>query len=601
MAGKHPLLFLLGWILLVKGTVNHLHNNSITLQIGDRKCVCDCNAASAFQSRRTSRFIEPPSKHLNIVFKQLVPWVYFDNRDRPIGILFELWLINLSLHVSLQTMHQISYILEICRKMVAEFHGWNYTYQIMKKTSNELIEDFTKDPEIDVLLGDFTMTWKRINRFNVQLTTPFASKGLLLMRKIPPSSQDGWWILKSFTEWCWATFFLFVFISAFVIWLCEHWENLSFYYVYQYFCCCKSPNEIMHELDINTSKSDEHDISSNTHNEGLQASLTLKRGKSSKSLDDIEMSTIHEETSNPISTKTKIYHRKSVPDTLDGNATIYKSLETNHEFQDVPLDDIDENKHDPDQNGNVIIIKKEEEKKPIRKKPKFMPTVGNTLALFWFGGMFPHVKTAPAKFLIAFLKLWVLVMSSFYMANLTALRTAEIAHPSEVQSTEDMWHARICAKANSFIEEFLYEELALPNVVTCDQQPDCIEMLLNDDCDGFVGGSHWVQYMSKLHCELEVIGDLMRPEFASWILKKDTVYQDLINNALTKFRSEGVVDKLLKKYIDIPKRCDKRDEGGKFSGNENQVDVVELDIMWFGIGCAWIFSLGLQWYRTRKV
>ena len=230
-----------------------------------------------------------------------------------------------------------------------------------------------------------------------------------------------------------------------------------------------------------------------------------------------------------------------------------------------------------------------------------LQVVGNTLALFWFGGVFPHVRTAPAKFLIAFLKLWVLVMSSFYMSNLTALRTAEITQPTTIQSTEDMWHAQICTKRGSFIEEFLSDELALPNVRTCDHPTECIQMLRDDKCDGFVSSSHWTLYVSKQHCDLDIVGDLFTPTFASWITQRHSTYLPGINNALIRLQSEGVVDKLFKKYVDIPKRCKYGDTmGGKWSGNENQVDVVELEIMWICIGLAWLFTLTMRCYRTRE-
>ena len=163
------------------------------------------------------------------------------------------------------------------RAKVAELNGWTYSTRILQDTSHAIIEHFANDSSLDVLLGDFTLTWKRLNRYNVSFSMPFVSKGLLLMRKTPRTHEDGWWIVKSFTDWCWATFFLFVFISAFVIWLCEHWELLTFRYVYAHFCCC-----------VPTPKSDKTDIRRVARHprEGM-----LSRTKSSKSVGDIEMTT----------------------------------------------------------------------------------------------------------------------------------------------------------------------------------------------------------------------------------------------------------------------------------------------------------------------
>lgn len=453
------------------------------------------------------------------------------------------------------------------REMVADRNGWSYSANLVQSTSHTIIDAFSHNPSFDVLLGDFTLTWKRLMRYNVSFTTPFVSKGLLLMRKAPKTADDGWWIVKSFTTWCWALFFIFVFISAFVIWLCEHWDNLSFRYIYQHCCCCKSlemTNQPIATVEDENIESTDilKDIFTSEPTEGR-----IHRQKSSKSVGDLEMSSIRSTTSTMLSS-----------DTADIETTIHDSS-TQLIITPIPK-------------SSVVA-------KP-KKKPKFIPVMGNTLALFWFGGNFPHVRGAPAKFLISFLKLWVLVMSAFYMSNLTALRTAEVTQPTKIQSTNDMWHARICTKRGSFIEEFLYDELALPSVITCEQPPECVDMLRSDRCDGFVSTSHWIQYVSQQNCDLEIVGDLFRPEFASWIVKPQSPYLSAINDAIIRLRSEGVVDKLYKKYIEIPKRCSRHIAGGKWSGNDNQVDVVELEIMWICIALAWLFTLSMQWYRTRS-
>eukprot|EP01084_Bolivina_argentea_P286823 492084_1 len=172
-------IFIWLWLLYITLIIAYSEREPLdrfTMKIGNKHCECGCVAQwDSWDSKNIT--ITPHQKHLNVLFRQIIPFVYYDeNRNQTTGLLVDLW------------------------DMVAEYNGWNYTAHTMQATSNHIIEKFTNNPELDVLLGDFTLTWKRINKYNVSFTTPFVSKGLLLIRKKPKTTNDGWWIVKSFTK-----------------------------------------------------------------------------------------------------------------------------------------------------------------------------------------------------------------------------------------------------------------------------------------------------------------------------------------------------------------------------------------------------------------
>lgn len=172
------------------------------------------------------------SSVIRVVFKHSAPFVFFDEKSSKYqGVMIDLW------------------------SKVAQQYKWKYIFDVVTMTSNAAIETFVSSPKkYDVLIGDFTLTWNRITRYNVSFTTPFINEGLLLLRRIPPVYQPRWWLLKSFTFSCWIMFFIFIIISAAVIWFVEHWRyGISSSYMYHHCCCQWWINMINNnKTDVNT-------------------------------------------------------------------------------------------------------------------------------------------------------------------------------------------------------------------------------------------------------------------------------------------------------------------------------------------------------------
>lgn len=296
------------------------------------------------------------------------------------------------------------------------------------------------------------------------------------------------------------------------------------------------------------------------------------------------------------------YYKKYSADT---RATKYSLVVLNENSNAVSTKDI----NDDDKSAADDPMKK--------KKFSYRYIAGNTLSLFWFAGSL-HPQTTSGQFLVSFLKLWVLVMSSFYLANLTALRTIKLANDTDLQTIQDMWHTSICTKANSFIAEFLIDDLIIPDVITCEKQIDCIHMLRTGVCNGFVSSAHWIQYIDKLHADLEIVGSSFRPEFSSWIVKRKAYGSDNklltdINYSLIRLKSDGYIERLYKKYVDdipavktvitdIDEQNKEENENANNiienftsddfnDGDEYQVDIFDLSCMWVGISFAWIVAL----------
>lgn len=163
-------------------------------------------------------------------------------------------------------------------------------------------------------------------------------------------------------------------------------------------------------------------------------------------------------------------------------------------------------------------------------------------------------------------------------------------------------------------------------------------MLRSDECDGFVSHSHWVQFISRLYCDLEAVGEIFRPEFTVWALRQNSVLLEPINHALLKLRANGItfnhlflsflfsffsflvvlflkkkvafffksqrysqdklnikkkgkVDELFKKYIDIPEKCDSDDIDDDGIAEAHQVDIDDLTTIWMLLVISWIIAI----------
>ena len=148
-------------------------------------------------------------------------------------------------------------------------------------------------------------------------------------------------------------------------------------------------------------------------------------------------------------------------------------------------------------------------------------------------------------------------------------------------------------------------KLKLPYLNKCESHQQCIDMLKNDECDGTVASSIWLSYVLKTECELELVSDTMRPEFSAWIFKADNnKNRRELNKALIWFRSEGTIDELWRKYIDIPhkknKHCiiDKHSKNTSLSlkdslegDNLTQIDILDVTILWYIMISGWIVCL----------
>ena len=72
-----------------------------------------------------------------------------------------------------------------------------------------------------------------------------------------------------------------------------------------------------------------------------------------------------------------------------------------------------------------------------------------------------------------------------------------------------------------------------------------------------------------------------------------------INNGLIESRSEGYVDKLFKKYIEVPKRCNKDETTDAFEelddidniDNDKQVNWDDLSVIWILMFFTWIVTI----------
>ena len=77
-------------LCVINDATNNLYltGNNVTFHIGDHQCRCDCALENTWNTRN---HIIDSQQHLNVIFRELIPWVYYDKKQRPIGFLVELW------------------------------------------------------------------------------------------------------------------------------------------------------------------------------------------------------------------------------------------------------------------------------------------------------------------------------------------------------------------------------------------------------------------------------------------------------------------------------------------------------------------------------
>ena len=75
------------------------NGHNVTIYVGHQQYICYPEITSNTWNRRThiidSHQHRQSQRSLNIIFRELVPWVYYDKKQRPIGFLVELWSVSL--------------------------------------------------------------------------------------------------------------------------------------------------------------------------------------------------------------------------------------------------------------------------------------------------------------------------------------------------------------------------------------------------------------------------------------------------------------------------------------------------------------------------
>ena len=384
--------------------------------------------------------IDTTRKTIHVLFKYGRPYVYYSKeKQKYTGVLIDLW-------------HKI-----------ASDHNWKYQYQVINARSRDSISYFSQsenvdnnfqnnviindtvlvDPKtppqtrFDILIGDFTLSWKKFHYFNVSFTTPFVSDGLLLLRKKPSKFACAWWIVASFTPSCWLVFFIYCTLTSIIIYFCEHWDRKS---------------------TLIQAKQLKAKLASFCGLDGKQKAR--KSGEFANHIvtdnDDFFLSDACDGcmdndnyTGTKISEKAGSSHVELIRRTRKQNLNKRKQCDESNDSFGI------ENTNESIDND--AKIEESNESEPLMS---FASIFGNLVASFWFGDCFSlHHPTS--RLLLKVVKFWGLLMSSFYMANLTALRTTYMNGNAEIESTQDMWHKTICAKSDSFIEDFLIEQVCI--------------------------------------------------------------------------------------------------------------------------------------------